>query len=69
MRFIGHNMKPDEQIFKEKSDMQVTGWQQCGGGGQRNRNQSAKLIQVEYEEELPVVVDVEEALKKGLVNP
>ena len=59
-------MKPDEQIFPRKVRYAgVTGWLSSGGEDEETAAKAIKLIQVEYEE-LPVVVDVEGASRRGL---
>lgn len=64
MRFIGHNMKPDEQIFPRKVRYAGDRVAAVVAEDEETAAKAIKLIQVEYEE-LPVVVDVEEALKEG----
>ncbi len=61
LRFIGHKMKPDEQVFPRKLRYVGDRVAAVAAESQALAEQAVKLIRVEYEP-LPVVIDVEEAL-------
>lgn len=61
-RFIGHNMKPDEQLFSQEVRYVGDRVAAVAADTKEIADKACKLIKVEYEE-LPFYIDVEEAVK------
>lgn len=62
-RFIGHNMKPDEQVFPRKVRYVGDRVAAVAADTEEIAERAVKLIRVEYER-LPAVYDVERALEE-----